>query len=123
MGYEYDEAVLKCFLKQQDRLFPEPVAEGMEGSDLHLVQAAPAWQCLADSLCQLVRCLVCKGDGRNLRRFYAPLAHKVFDARHQSLCFASTRTGYDGCYREYGFHGLLLVPVQGRGGIGNSQDI
>ena len=30
MGYEYDEAVLKCFLKQQDRLFPEPVAEGME---------------------------------------------------------------------------------------------
>ena len=22
MGYEYDEAVLKCFLKQQDRLFP-----------------------------------------------------------------------------------------------------
>ena len=26
MGYEYDEAVLKCFLKQQDRLFPEPVA-------------------------------------------------------------------------------------------------
>ena len=27
MGYEYDEAVLKCFLKQQDRLFPEPVAE------------------------------------------------------------------------------------------------
>ena len=49
----------------------------MEGSDLHLVQAAPAWQCLADSLCQLVRCLVCKGDGRNLRRFYAPLTHKV----------------------------------------------
>ena len=26
MGYEYDEAVLKCFLKQQDRLFPEAEA-------------------------------------------------------------------------------------------------
>ena len=27
MGYEYDEAVLKCFLKQQDRLFPEVVVD------------------------------------------------------------------------------------------------
>ena len=36
-GYEYDEAVLKCFLKQQDRLFPEPVAEGME-------EAKPSWR-------------------------------------------------------------------------------
>ena len=36
MGYEYDEAVLKCFLKQQDRLFPEPVAEGMEEAEAFL---------------------------------------------------------------------------------------
>ena len=35
-GYEYDEAVLKCFLKQQDRLFPEPVAEGMEEAEAFL---------------------------------------------------------------------------------------
>ena len=33
---EYDEAVLKCFLKQQDRLFPEPVAEGMEEAEAFL---------------------------------------------------------------------------------------
>ena len=36
MGYEYDEAVLKCFLKQQDMLFPEPVAEGMEEAEAFL---------------------------------------------------------------------------------------
>lgn len=36
MGYEYDEAVLKCFLKQQDRLFPELVAEGMEEAEAFL---------------------------------------------------------------------------------------
>ena len=36
MGYEYDEAVLKCFLKQQDRLFPEPVAEGLEEAEAFL---------------------------------------------------------------------------------------
>ena len=36
MGYVYDEAVLKCFLKQQDRLFPEPVAEGMEEAEAFL---------------------------------------------------------------------------------------
>ena len=36
MGYEYDETVLKCFLKQQDRLFPEPVAEGMEEAEAFL---------------------------------------------------------------------------------------
>ena len=36
MGYEYDEAVLKCFLKQQDRLFPEPVAETLEEAEAFL---------------------------------------------------------------------------------------
>ena len=30
MNYEYDEAVLKCFLKQQKKLFSEPVASSME---------------------------------------------------------------------------------------------
>ena len=36
MGYEYDEAVLKCFLKQQDRLFRSRVAEGMEEAEAFL---------------------------------------------------------------------------------------
>ena len=121
MGYEYDEAVLKCFLKQQDRLFPEPVAEGMEGAHLHLVQAALAGQCLADSLGQLLRCLVGKGHGCNLRRLYTTLSNEMFNTRYQCFCLAGSGTGYDGCYRRYGFHCLLLVLVQHRGGRGNSQ--
>ena len=36
MSYEYDEAVLNCFLKQQDKLFPEPVAEGLEEAEAFL---------------------------------------------------------------------------------------
>lgn len=31
--YEYDDAVLECFLKNQLKLFPEPVAETMEGAE------------------------------------------------------------------------------------------
>ena len=44
MGYEYDEAVLKCFLKQQDRLFPEPVAEGMEEAEAFLEKRESTWR-------------------------------------------------------------------------------
>ncbi|MBE5890918.1 MAG: glyoxalase [Lachnospiraceae bacterium] len=33
---EYDEAVLKAFLKQQDKLFPEPVADSMEAAEYFL---------------------------------------------------------------------------------------
>lgn len=33
MNYEYDEAVLKCFLKQQKKLFSEPVASSMEEAE------------------------------------------------------------------------------------------
>lgn len=33
MNYEYDEAVLKCFLKQQKKLFSELVASGMEEAE------------------------------------------------------------------------------------------
>ena len=34
MNYEYDEAVLKCFLKQQKKLFSEPVASSMEEAEV-----------------------------------------------------------------------------------------
>jgi len=30
---EYDELVLKAFIKQQDKLFPEPVAETLEEAE------------------------------------------------------------------------------------------
>lgn len=30
---QYDEAVLECFLKNQGKLFPEPVADTMEEAD------------------------------------------------------------------------------------------
>jgi hypothetical protein len=33
---EYDEAVLTAFLDQQDRLFPEPVADTMEEAEYFL---------------------------------------------------------------------------------------
>ncbi len=33
---EYDEAVLKAFLSQQDKLFPEPVADSMEEAEYFL---------------------------------------------------------------------------------------
>ena len=33
---EYDEAVLKCYLKQQDRQLTAPVAEGMEEAEAFL---------------------------------------------------------------------------------------
>ena len=29
----YDDAVLKCFLKNQEQLFPEPVADTLEEAD------------------------------------------------------------------------------------------
>ena len=31
--FEYDEAVVNCFLKQQTQLFPEPVAETYEEAE------------------------------------------------------------------------------------------
>lgn len=31
--YEYDEAVLKCFLKKQGQLFPKAVAENIEEAE------------------------------------------------------------------------------------------
>ena len=34
--HEYDEMVLKCFLKNQKQLFPEPVAESMEEAEAFL---------------------------------------------------------------------------------------
>lgn len=34
--HEYDEAVLRCFLKNQEQLFPEPVAESMEEAEAFL---------------------------------------------------------------------------------------
>ena len=34
--HEYDEAVLQCFLKNQEQLFPEPVAENMEEAEAFL---------------------------------------------------------------------------------------
>lgn len=34
--HEYDEAVLRCFLKNQKQLFPEPVAETMEEAEAFL---------------------------------------------------------------------------------------
>lgn len=34
--HEYDEAVLKCFLKNQLQLFPENVAENMEEAEAFL---------------------------------------------------------------------------------------
>lgn len=34
--HEYDEAVLRCFLKNQEQLFPEPVAETMEEAEAFL---------------------------------------------------------------------------------------
>lgn len=33
---EYDDAVLKAFLDQQDKLFPEPVADTMEEAEFFL---------------------------------------------------------------------------------------
>lgn len=33
MSNEYDEAVLDAFLEQQEKLFPEPVAESREEAD------------------------------------------------------------------------------------------
>ena len=30
---QYDEAVLKCFLEKQTKLFPKPVADSMEEAD------------------------------------------------------------------------------------------
>lgn len=34
--YEYDDAVLRCFLKKQSQLFPENVAESMEEAEAFL---------------------------------------------------------------------------------------
>jgi len=34
--HEYDDAVLKCFLKNQGQLFPEPVAESIEEAEAFL---------------------------------------------------------------------------------------
>lgn len=34
--HEYDDAVLKCFLKKQLKLFPEPVAASMEEAEAFL---------------------------------------------------------------------------------------
>ncbi|MBR5578911.1 MAG: glyoxalase [Lachnospiraceae bacterium] len=34
--HEYDDAVLQCFLKNQEQLFPEPVAENMEEAEVFL---------------------------------------------------------------------------------------
>ncbi len=34
--HEFDDAVLKCFLKKQLQLFPEPVAESMEEAEAFL---------------------------------------------------------------------------------------
>ena len=34
--HEYDEAVLKCFLENQEQLFPEPVAENEEEAESFL---------------------------------------------------------------------------------------
>ena len=34
--HEYDELVLRCFLKNQEQLFPEPVAESMEEAEAFL---------------------------------------------------------------------------------------
>lgn len=34
--YEYDEAVLRCFIKKQEQLFPEPVAASMEEAEVFL---------------------------------------------------------------------------------------
>ncbi len=34
--HEYDEAVLRCFLKNQEQLFPEPVADSMEEAEAFL---------------------------------------------------------------------------------------
>lgn len=34
--YEYDDAVLACFLKHQSQLFPENVAETLEGAESFL---------------------------------------------------------------------------------------
>ncbi|MBQ7954317.1 MAG: glyoxalase [Lachnospiraceae bacterium] len=34
--HEFDDAVLKCFLKKQLQLFPEPVAETMEEAEAFL---------------------------------------------------------------------------------------
>ena len=34
--HEYDEAVLKCFLKHQSKLFPEDVASSMEEAEAFL---------------------------------------------------------------------------------------
>lgn len=34
--HEYDEAVLRCFLEQQGKLFPEDVASGMEEAEAFL---------------------------------------------------------------------------------------
>lgn len=34
--HEYDDAVLRCFLKKQLQLFPEPVAETMEEAESFL---------------------------------------------------------------------------------------
>lgn len=34
--HEFDDAVLKCFLKKQLKLFPEPVAESMEEAEAFL---------------------------------------------------------------------------------------
>lgn len=34
--HEYDEAVLKCFLKNQEQLFPEAVAKTMEDAEAFL---------------------------------------------------------------------------------------
>ncbi len=33
---EYDAAVIRCFLEQQDRLFPEPVADSEEEAEYFL---------------------------------------------------------------------------------------
>ena len=34
--HEYDDVVLRCFLKNQEQLFPEPVAETMEEAEAFL---------------------------------------------------------------------------------------
>ncbi|MDO4294124.1 MAG: glyoxalase [Eubacteriales bacterium] len=34
--YEYDDAVVRCFLKQQKKLFSEPVAESCEEAEAFL---------------------------------------------------------------------------------------
>ena len=42
MTQEYDEAVLECFLQNQGKLFPEPVAENQEEAESFLIDCMAA---------------------------------------------------------------------------------